>query len=117
MTYKILSVKNEEQIIIMNVEYTLDDLSKLVIDVPVFAPSTVEEIAITLANRGMSEQARIIATSKVLEIMHLIPLNTEIPIIVSSGTSSESSSGTSGDSGTDSTSGDAGTDSTSGDPV
>ena len=112
MTYKILSVKNEEQIIIMNVEYTFDDLSKLVIDVPVFAPMSVDDISITLANRGLSEEARITATNRVLEILPLIPINTEIPIVTAAGTS-----GTSGDAGSAGSSGDAGSAGTSGEPI
>ena len=106
MTYKILSVKNEEQIIIMNVEYTFDDLSKLVVDVPVFAPMSVDDISLTLANRGLSEEARIIATNRVLEILPLIPINTEIPIVTPPG-----------DSGSAGTSGDAGGEGSGGDPV
>jgi hypothetical protein len=82
MTYKILAVKNEDQIIIMTVEYTFGDSPKLTIDVPVFAPNTIEEISATLVNRGISEHARILATAKVLEILPLIQINTEIPIII-----------------------------------
>lgn len=82
MTYKILAVKNEDQIIIMTVEYAFSDYPKLTIDVPVFAPNTIEEISATLINRGISEHARILATAKVLEILPQIQINTEIPIII-----------------------------------
>lgn len=84
MTYKILAVKNEDQIIIMTVEYAFSDYPKLTIDVPVFAPNTIEEISATLINRGISEHARILATAKVLEILPQIQINTEIPIIIDS---------------------------------
>jgi hypothetical protein len=82
MTYKILAIKNEDQIIIMTVEYNFGDYPTLTIDVPVFAPNTIEEISATLINRGISEHARILATAKVLEILPLIQINTEIPIII-----------------------------------
>ena len=80
MTYKILSTTQNDETLVVNVEYTFDDLTTSVIDVPIFAPDSLESVNTSLTNRGLSEQNKRVLTTQVSSIIPNIVIGEVITI-------------------------------------
>lgn len=82
MTYKILSTSQNQETIILTVEYTLDDSTILTTDIQIFAPESIEYINQTIVTRGIFEQNRITISNKNQELLNQIPINQTIDITI-----------------------------------
>jgi hypothetical protein len=71
MDYKILSKSQNDQVIVMEVEYNLVSTS-MTTSVSVFTPATLDDIHNACVNRGISEQARIDSIAQVSELFPTI---------------------------------------------
>ena len=68
MPYRIVSVKQEEETVTTEVEFTLSDGSVVKASVPHFAPQSQSDIEEGLANREATEETRLAMTRKAAEV-------------------------------------------------
>ena len=71
MDYKIVSASQNEQVIVLEVEYNLVSTS-MTTSVSVFTPATLDDIHNACVNRGISEQMRIDSIAQVSELFPTI---------------------------------------------
>jgi hypothetical protein len=73
MNYKIISKSQNEQVIVLEVEYNLVS-SSMTTQVSVFSPATNDDIHSACVNRGISEQMRIDSIAQVSELFPTISI-------------------------------------------
>ena len=69
MAYEIKNVVQNEEILTVTVEYTFDDNSVKTIDVPIFRPTSKQDVITGIENRYASEVVKLEAEKKAKEIL------------------------------------------------
>jgi hypothetical protein len=78
-SYKILSKQRLDDVLRIEIEYNFDGRLVLV-SVPIFRPTTLQEVRDALRNRGISERAKLLAADSIDTVLPNIPLNEEVVI-------------------------------------
>ena len=80
MKYTINTTSQSDETLNVNVTYTMNDGSELILDVPIFAPQNADDVTTGIENRALSEQAKIDRTKVVENIIDEIPVGEVITI-------------------------------------
>jgi len=80
MTYKILTTRQQEQILFTEVEYDFEKNGKVIVEMAHFNPQSKEEVETNITNRAQSELQKLQIIESINLLVPEIEVNTIKPI-------------------------------------